>query len=40
MVKCSFNKQQLYLFWVYPHPTSTETLIHMLHLGGCALYEN
>ena len=32
MVKCSFKKQQFYLFQVYSHPTSTETQMHMLHL--------
>ena len=37
LVKYSFNKQQYYLFCVYPHPTSTETLMHMLHFWGLCI---
>ena len=40
MVKCSFNKQQFYLLWVYNRLTSAGTLMHMLYYGGFDLNEN
>ena len=37
--RCSFNKHRFSPFGVYPNPTSTGNLVHILHFGGNTLNE-